>query len=105
MPPSRRLLRGGPPTPVAPLDYPFAIPPDDGSDEEETPPEPDPLPAGRPPSKGDLQLLRRVNELRANHGAGPLAWDNSLAAGADYYASGCPLGHSGARGLGETMAW
>lgn len=75
-------------------------------DEEEAP-APDALPEApdAAPTPGDLDVLNAMNRMRAKHGAPPLKWDARLKAGAEYYAGGCPLGHSGARGLGENMAW
>lgn len=46
------------------------------------------------------------NELRARHGAPPLAWDAGLAADAAGYIAGCPMSHSRQwADRGENLAW
>jgi hypothetical protein len=50
-------------------------------------------------------FLDRANRYRGAHGARPLAWDAVLASGASAFARTCPQGHSGAPGVGETLAW
>ncbi|KAF6253115.1 CAP domain-containing protein [Scenedesmus sp. NREL 46B-D3] len=50
-------------------------------------------------------VLAATNAHRARHQAPAAAWDAALAARAQAFASGCPSGHSGDRGVGENMAW
>lgn len=102
-------MRGPPPQPIPaaaaqPLKVAAVL--DVSLADEEAVPAPDPLPrAGGGPAPEDLRALQLINERRRRHGAAPLAWDPQLAAAAGAYAKWCPLGHSGARGLGESMAW
>ncbi|KIY97556.1 Protein PRY1 [Monoraphidium neglectum] len=82
--------------------------PDNGSNHEEDDPTPDPLASG---AGGGVdaatarQLLDQQNGYRARHGVENLKWDAGLAASAAAFAAGCPLGHSGTRGIGENIAW
>lgn len=49
------------------------------------------------------EWLARHNEYRALHGAAPLRWSETLAAGAKAYAKTCPTGHSKTT-YGENLA-
>lgn len=42
---------------------------------------------------------------RTRHQAPAIQWDAAIAKQAAAFASGCPQGHSGTRGVGENMAW
>jgi len=60
-----------------------------------------------PPLPPTLELaagIKVINAQRAKHGAAPLAWDASLAAGAAAWATTCPAEVSGEQGVGESVA-
>jgi len=82
----------------------------EASGDEETVPDPDPLPAPSNPTATPADevakgLLKMHNDLRAKHGAPVMQWDPALVATAGNWAAKCPKGHSGIRGIGENMAW
>ena len=65
-----------------------------------------PAPAGgeRPSDDGLSAVLDLHNALRARHGAGPLTWSPELASGAQGWAEGCVMEHSGGDSWGENLA-
>jgi uncharacterized protein YkwD len=66
-----------------------------------------PLVVRRGPSQSDINAyLKGHNDLRKQHGAAPLAWDNKLSAAAEKWASGCAFHHSGGSlgPFGENLA-
>jgi hypothetical protein len=72
------------------------------------PPPPAHAPLSPTPGAGDLQaVLALHNSLRAKHGATPLSWSASLAAGSQDWANGCVMQHSNgghSSGYGENLA-
>ncbi len=58
------------------------------------PPPPPPSSAATTPSSGNA-FVDLHNKNRAAHGAGPIAWDDALAAKAQGQANGCPNGDVG----------
>jgi uncharacterized protein YkwD len=49
-------------------------------------------------------ILNRHNQYRTKHQAGPLRWNDQVAAAADAYASRCSFGHDANRGnVGENI--
>eukprot|EP00879_Flechtneria_rotunda_P015076 GHRR01015756.1.p1 GENE.GHRR01015756.1~~GHRR01015756.1.p1 ORF type:complete len:375 (+),score=118.02 GHRR01015756.1:504-1628(+) len=50
-------------------------------------------------------VVRTTNAYRHRHQVPALKWDPALAAQAQRFADSCPMGHSGAQGLGENVAW
>lgn len=49
--------------------------------------------------------LDATNNYRRQHNAPALEWDASITAQAAAYIAACPMGHSGAAGFGENLAW
>ncbi|KAI7876939.1 PR-1 protein [Lichtheimia hyalospora FSU 10163] len=50
------------------------------------------------------QIVQLHNRFRAQHGAPPLKWDNTLAQYAQNWSNGCKFTHSGGN-YGENLAW
>nr|QVT77470.1 pathogenesis-related protein 1 [Moniliophthora perniciosa] len=57
------------------------------------------------PRQSDIdQWLDAHNEVRAQHNAEPLTWNNQVAATAQSWADQCTMEHSGGQ-YGENLAW